>query len=141
MKIDSFKDNYKFLSNFAFCPNGVLFEGLVYSTAEHAYQASKTLDPDEKAYVRFCETPGKAKRAGRNITLREDWELVKIENMREIVLSKFTRNEGYLKSLRATGDAELIEGNTWGDTFWGICKGQGENNLGKILMWVRELLS
>ena len=60
--------------------------------------------------------------------------------MEDICRAKFTQNEELKKKLIDTGDATLIEGNTWNDTFWGVCNGVGENNLGKILMKIREEL-
>jgi ribA/ribD-fused uncharacterized protein len=72
--------------------------------------------------------------------MRPDWEQVKILIMTSLVRDKFTRHQDLKEQLLATGDAELIEGNWWGDTFWGVCKGKGENHLGKVLMKVREEL-
>lgn len=84
----------------------------------------------------------KAKRLGRQVQLRSDWQEVKLSIMEEIVRIKFTENEQLKKLLLMTGDAEIAEGNTWGDTYWGvdIRMGEGENNLGKILMKVRSEL-
>lgn len=84
--------------------------------------------------------PNLAKRKGRNVQLRNDWEEVKEQYMYEIVLAKFKQNRDLKKRLLATGTSELIEGNTWGDVIWGMCKGQGENKLGKILMRIRNEL-
>ena len=61
--------------------------------------------------------------------------------MYEIVKDKFSRNPELRVKLLNTGDIELIEGNYWGDTFWGVCNGKGENHLGKILMRVRKELA
>ena len=83
--------------------------------------------------------PGKCKGMGRRVKLRPDWEQVKVGLMEEIVRAKFTQNEELKRLLLATGDKRLAEGNTWGDTFWGVDlrTGQGENHLGRILMKVR----
>ena len=71
--------------------------------------------------------------------MRPDWEQVKVEKMVEAVFLKFTKNPDLAKRLIATGHVELIEGNTWGDEFWGrhIVTGKGENMLGRILMALR----
>lgn len=79
-----------------------------------------------------------AKKLGKLVTIRPDWDEIKVEVMYEIVKAKFHYNPDLREMLLATEDAELIEGNWWGDTFWGVCKGQGLNNLGKILMRVRD---
>ena len=84
--------------------------------------------------------PSSAKRKGRRVKLRDDWEEVKDQIMYEIVLNKFSQNEELRKKLIATGDEYLEEGNTWHDTYWGVCNGKGKNKLGKILMQVREEL-
>ena len=84
--------------------------------------------------------PSSAKRKGRRVKLRDDWEEVKDQIMYEIVLNKFSQNEELRKKLIATGDEYLTEGNTWHDTYWGVCNGKGKNKLGKILMQVREEL-
>lgn len=74
---------------------------------------------------------------GNEVPLRSDWEKVKVDIMRKIVKSKFTDIE-LMKKLKATGDAELVEGNTWKDFFWGICNDRGQNWLGRILMEIRD---
>jgi ribA/ribD-fused uncharacterized protein len=135
--IDRFTGNYKFLSNFYY--HKFKFEGATYRTAEHCFQAQKTHKRHEIVNIKGADSPGAAKRLGRNCTLREDWDLVKHNIMERIVRAKFKDPE-MAKLLAATGDAELIEGNSWYDTFWGVCNGRGSNHLGKILMKVREEL-
>jgi ribA/ribD-fused uncharacterized protein len=88
----------------------------------------------------MLDTPGKAKRAGRNLQLRHDWEKVKYDVMLDIVFAKFYQHPELAAKLLATGDAELIEGNWWNDTTWGVCNGVGSNWLGRILMMVRARL-
>lgn len=135
--ITSFKGQYEFLSNFS--PAIVTFEGKEYPTVEHAYQAAKTLSEAYRFYVGIAPTAGEAKKRGRRVPIREDWNQVKIVIMRELLRQKFTCPN--LKSqLLATGDAELVEGNWWGDTFWGVCNGTGDNHLGKLLMELRKSL-
>lgn len=137
--IDRFKGEYEFLSNFY--PAIIVHDGITYPTVEHAYQAAKTLDFAERWRISKLPTPGEAKRAGRSVKLRPDWKKVRIDIMRELLLQKFFLSDGELGyELQSTSCAELIEGNWWGDTFWGVCKGQGENHLGKLLMEIRDLL-
>lgn len=138
-KIDSFDGDYRFLSNFY--KASVVLDGSVYETVEHAYQAAKTLDPSERVKVRRCSSPGRAKKAGRQLSIRKDWEEKKLDTMRQLVLAKFLRSRKLAKALLETGEAQLVEGNNWNDTFWGVCRGKGDNHLGKILMWVRSVLS
>lgn len=133
--IDCFDGEYRFLSNFYPCE--VVYEGTTYPTTEHAFQAAKTLDPEERKKMAAATTPGNAKRYGRRICLRKDWEEIKVSVMKEILIQKFSKPE-LRDMLLATGDEELVEGNTWNDTFWGVCKGYGGNHLGKILMEIRE---
>ena len=136
MIIDSFHGKYFFLSNFYSHP--VLFENIFYPTNEHAFQAAKTLNVETRKRIAACDTPGKAKALGRKVQLRPDWESIKYDIMHQIVLAKF---DSQLKAkLLATGDAQLIEGNTWNDTIWGVCNGKGTNWLGKNLMDVRNEL-
>ncbi|RIK69394.1 MAG: DUF1768 domain-containing protein [Planctomycetota bacterium] len=137
--IESFRGEYRFLSNFY--PAEVVFEGITFPTCEHAYQAAKTLDSGERRSIAALATPSEAKRAGRELSLRADWDRVKLLVMEECVRDKFTRNPALRDRLLATGKARLIEGNVWGDTFWGVCDGRGENHLGCILMKVRAELS
>jgi ribA/ribD-fused uncharacterized protein len=140
--IDSFEGEYRFLSNFVAVgvPSGswyIRWNGLYFRTVEHAYQAAKTLDPAEQWKIQKAATPGQAKRLGRDATKREDWDDIKILVMGCLLRQKFLVPQA-AEMLLATGDAELIEGNTWGDTFWGVCDGVGENNLGKLLMNIRK---
>lgn len=133
--IDSFSGQYRFLSNFYPCDMDVA--GVRYATLEHAFQAEKTVNPTEREIVRKARTPGQAKALGRRVTLREDWNDIRFDVMRELLRIKFSD-----KVLRAelldTGDAKLVEGNHWNDVTWGVCNGKGENWLGKLLMEIRE---
>jgi N-glycosidase YbiA len=134
-QITSFSGDYAFLSNFY--PAATPYEGVVYPSSEHAFQAAKTLDMEERHRLASLSTPGKAKRAGRRVALRRDWEQIKIAIMTAIVRAKFQHNEELAQKLAATADAELVEGNQHRDRFWGVCKGEGQNWLGRILMAVR----
>ena len=136
---DFHAEGYTFLSNFYEAP--VFFDGLTYGSNEAAFQAQKCMTEEEK--IPFTEYgPGKSKGMGRRVQLRPDWEAVKVGLMEEIVRAKFTQHPELAWRLIGTGDKMLVEGNHWGDTFWGVDArtGQGENHLGKILMKVREEL-
>jgi len=137
-EITHFHGDYFFLSNFY--PSTVEWEGEWYPTVEHAFQAAKTFDLDERRAVQYATTAAGAKQIGRQVNLREDWEQVKLDVMRDLVRKKFRDRELRAK-LVATGDAELIEGNTWNDKTWGCVMFRGEwigkNWLGKVLMEVR----
>ena len=135
--IDKFSGEYSFLSNFAPCK--VTYNGKVFPTVEHAYQAAKCVDENEMNIFLYVGTPGEAKKWGRVVKLRPDWDSVKVGIMEDLVRQKF-QNEKYKVLLKETGDCLITEGNTWGDTFWGVCKGIGQNNLGKIIMKIREEL-
>lgn len=137
-KIDKFDGTeYGFLSNFYSSP--ITYEGIVYPTVEHIFQAMKTLDNTERIKIANAATPGQAKRLGRRVALRGDWEEIKVDVMRTALKLKFS-NPVLKAKLIATGDAELIEGNTWNDRFWGVCNGTGKNMLGTLLMELRSTL-
>lgn len=136
--INSFSGAYRFLSNFY--PSKVEWEGVEYPTVEHAFQAAKTRDPRERQTVKYCKTPGDAKRAGRKVTMQQGWDCIRLDVMLKLLAQKFDKdkNPELHQMLKDTGDAVLIEGNTWGDTFWGKVDGVGQNWLGKLLMFVRD---
>ena len=140
--IYSFDGQYRFLSNF--WPAEIEVNGLVFPTVETAYQAAKlSLDmPDRVAQQRAFTTmqPGEAKRVGKTCRLRADWNAVKIAIMTRLVAIKFARSTPLARRLQDTNPHELIEGNTWGDTFWGVCNGRGRNELGQTLMLQRTYL-
>ena len=132
--ITTFRGNYLFLSNFYESP--VCYDGLIYRNVEAAFQSAKLTDIDSRK--QFTELDGRAaKKLGRIIPLRPDWEQVKYSIMLDIVRSKFTDCR-LRQSLVATATEEIAEHNSWGDTTWGVCNGVGNNWLGKILMTVRN---
>jgi len=140
--ITQFRDEYRFLSNFWFTP--VKYEGRLYPSVEHAYQAAKTTDDRIRQQINYVRNPGDAKRIGKSITLREDWDNIKQDIMLNLLRQKFNYPKLRVMLLE-TGDQDLIEGNTWHDLYWGQCtcrvhNNAGENNLGKLLMQVREEL-
>jgi ribA/ribD-fused uncharacterized protein len=139
--IREFKDEYRWLSNFWFSP--IWYEGLNYPTVEHAYQAAKSTSPEVREQFSKLSTPSQAKRRGKLVDLRPDWEQVKRDVMRDLLYLKFKSHILLQQKLLETGDALLEEGNTWHDVYWGISppgSGKGENWLGKLLMQVREQL-
>ena len=154
MIIDKFDGRWRFLSNFHPCK--VERDGIVYPSNEHFYVAMKINTPqwikdpvtkqtrlyeidDAREYVSRVSTPGKVKQVGRALDVRKDWDDIKYNVMLYGVRQKF-QDEVLKQMLLDTEDAELIEGNWWGDIYWGICNGIGQNNLGKILMQVRKEL-
>lgn len=130
--ITLFRGPYSFLSNFHIEPDG--------TCVEVEYQRSKCVNKEDRELFKNV-TPTKAKYLGRKIELRTDWEGVKLTIMRHFVLSKFLDHSELRRKLIETGERRLIEGNWWGDRFWGVYEGAGENNFGKILMAVRTLVS
>jgi len=139
--INDFTGKHRFLSNFWACFELIYFDGDMYTSTEHAYQAAKTLSQEEREKIKEADTPGQAKRLGQKVTMRSDWDDIKIDIMYQLLKEKFQEGSILAQLLLETGYAKLIEGNTWGDTFWGQCKGKGENHLGKLLMKVRKELA
>jgi ribA/ribD-fused uncharacterized protein len=144
--ITEFKGTYRFLSNFYPCQ--IPYEGLCYPSAEHAFAAAKTHDPEMRLKIATSGSPTNAKRLGRSMNLRPDWEAARFTVMAELLRIKFAPGSGLADRLIATGGAELVEGNTWHDQTWGdchcgrdACSALGDNHLGRELMRVREELS
>lgn len=139
--IHEFDGKFAFLSNFY--PSPITHDGITYSTVEHFFQAMKTTNIDEKKAIAAATTPGQAKRMGRKVQLRSDWEKIKVDMMRLGLLLKF-QNPALAKKLIETNEEELIEGNSWHDNIWGSCfcpkcaNIPGRNLLGQLLMEVRE---
>ena len=137
MDITSFSGEYRFLSNFYPCI--VELDGEEYPSVEHAYQAAKTLDLNQRWAFQFTNvTAGLAKRMGRELVMRPDWEQVKIEVMRKLLEHKFCSDQSLFSQFLNTHPFYLVEGNNWGDTFWGVCNGKGKNHLGLLLMDIRQ---
>lgn len=148
--IAAFSGEYAFLSNFYAAP--VTLQGLTFPTVEHAFQAAKTPDLAWARRIREAPTPGAAKRLGQQCPLRQDWDEVKDDVMLALVRLKFIENPPLAQRLLGTGTRMLIEGNTWGDMYWGmvpasepqgsvdpqsVSRWVGENRLGMLLMRVR----
>lgn len=136
--IDNFSGDYRFLSNFGL--PGFFYMGVWYRTNEHFYQAAKAETFGGAAEIVNAKTPGEAKRLGRQVEMRADWEVIKDDVMRLGLALKFARGTKAADQLLDTGDRLLIEGNTWGDTYWGVCKSEGLNKLGLMLMHQRSYL-
>ena len=134
--ITSFNDEHRFLSNF--WPAEVELDGDIYTSVEHAYQAAKTLDRVGRIVIQRASSAGVAKKLGQTLPLRPNWDTMKFDIMTMLVFDKFRHHSSLRKQLLATGERELIEGNHWGDTYWGVCRGKGTNHLGNILMAVRK---
>lgn len=141
--IDRFRYEFVFLSNFYHCE--ITWHGFhpatsqQFASAEHAYQASKAQHVSEYDCVVNAPSASIAKKRGRKVTLKADFMQNRLQIMSSILLAKFSCAELAYK-LCATEDAELIEGNDWGDTFWGVSHGVGTNHLGKLLMEHRTRL-
>ena len=145
--IDKFQGHWRFLSNFYPCK---ISDGIEYPSVEHYYVAMKVDDDqlingkyytpsDFREMISKVESPAIVKKIGKLVKVRKDWGSKKIHIMNWAVREKF-KNKELSEMLLSTGDVELIEGNTWGDTFWGVCNNKGKNHLGKILMEVRREL-
>ena len=139
--VKGFFADCRWLSNFHVCP--VKYQGVIYPSSENAYMAAKF--PDQPVRDQFVDiTPKEAKKLGTSIRLshaeRVNWDLRRVDVMREILFDKFTRNLDLKQKLLDTGDKYLQEKNWWHDEFWGICDGLGENWLGQTLMSVRDEL-
>lgn len=144
--IDSFSGRFAFLSNFYPCE--IKHQGITYKSVESYYVAMKVKgdqmidgrfypETDVREMISMIKNPGDVKRFGRNkISLRKDWDDIKLSVM-ELALREKFKDESLKEMLLSTGDEELIEGNTWNDTYWGVCQGKGQNYLGKILMKIR----
>lgn len=135
--IDSFTQTsgFGFLSNFY--ASTISIDGKLYPTVEHAYQAHKTINDSSRELIRKSGSPQQAKKLGRALPLRQDWDDVKLPLMRKFLVEKF-KNPLLRPLLLETGDAELVYKNTWNDKFWGVCRGSGENWLGRLLEEIRE---
>lgn len=145
--IYGFSNEYRFLSNF--WPSPITFTILLPSfdgiskitapTVEHAYQALKCVKPRDRDSILSAKTPGEAKKLGSKIRPRDDWDQVKMQIMHQLTHHKYTQNLDLAKLLMATGDAEIVEANWWGDTYWGVDRktGKGDNRLGQLIMVIR----
>ena len=135
-RITSFTGEHQWLSNFWACR--VLYMGTAFESVEAAFQAAKSEAPEVRRQFASL-SPSEAKRRGRQIQLRSDWEQIKLEIMSDLVRQKF-QTPALRAQLLGTGERQLVEVNAWNDTFWGVYRGVGQNQLGIILMKVRSEL-
>ena len=135
--IEVFRDSYAFLSNFYRKP--IVVGNVTYLTAEHYFQSCKCQSRADFLWVIEAPTPAEAKRRGRQVVMCDDWEQRKEDVMRQVLKHKFA-DEDLRRRLLDTGRARLIEGNSWGDMYWGVCRGKGKNRLGVLLMELRDNL-
>jgi ribA/ribD-fused uncharacterized protein len=131
--ITRFDGEFSFLSNFYPSPI-FLTKEIVVPTVEHAFQGLKTQDAEAQARIFQAPSPRDAKRQGRQVQLRPDWEQMKLPIMRSLLGIKFAPGAELSTKLLATHPQILVEGNNWGDMFWGMSNGQGDNWLGHLLM-------
>lgn len=138
--IRAFRNQYSWLSNFYPCT--VEWKGVTFPSVEHAFQAMKSLRREDWELISKLDTPAEAKRVGRTLQLRKDWNSLRRKAMAYCLLEKFTKNAALNALLLQTGNAFIQEGNTWNDTYWGVdlATGEGRNELGKLIMKVREHL-
>lgn len=136
MPITSFSGKYDFLSNMFVCLL-VDMDGAEYRSSEHYYQSHKTLDVRERYLIQTAKTPMNSRTLGKKCELRPDWNDVKDQVMETALRLKF--NNEYLRNkLIETYPHDLVEGNHWGDTYWGVCDDRGQNRLGHLLMKIRN---
>lgn len=137
--VRGFFGEHRHFSNFWYVK--VVMDGKVYVSTEHAYQAAKTLDMKQRELIAAATTPAQARKLGRLLNIRSDWDEVKEPIMRDLLIQKFSQDP-FKAALLATGDAYLEETNHWGDVYWGVCNGVGQNRLGHVLMEIRaDLMS
>lgn len=143
-EIKGFFGEYRFLSNFEelkiaipYTSRTCSFVTYYFPSSEAAYMAAKSNDISYLAQLETA-TPAQAKRLGKNVELVDNWDHIRLDAMYYAVLLKFYLNQDLREKLKATGPKYLEETNNWGDRFWGVTDGYGENNLGKILMEVRS---
>lgn len=139
--IKEFQGQHRWLSNF--WPVAIMFRGIMYPSSENAYQSTKSDSPEWKS---FCSNPltrpGATKKASRKYTLTSEFHDNKVAVMAEIQGIKF-QDPDLRARLLATGDSLILEGNKWGDEFWGVTWNEdksctGKNHLGEIIMRVRK---
>lgn len=136
MEIKGFRGDYAWLSNMFLCPLKMP-DGVTYPSRENAFQAQKTKDIGLRRRISVV-SPRDAKRIGRNILLVDDWDEIRVKVMFSVLENFFHQNELYKEKLIMTEDKYIEETNSWGDRFWGVCDGIGENALGHILMELRS---
>lgn len=135
--ISSFDGDNEFLSNFWLCP--IVMGDHVYPSTENAYQAAKYPKAERQQFT-TC-SPAMAKKLGGRIARPKNWDTEKRSVMFKVLKRKFAKGSYNSVRLMNTGNQELVEGNDWGDTYWGVCEGEGKNYLGIMLMDIRRNLT
>ena len=121
----------------------ISFDGAVFPTSEHAYQAGKARKPEVRAWLMNAPTPALLAMAAHGLyywDIAPGWSKIKLDRMRQVLRAKFTQHEDLLDLLLATDDARLVESATVDNTvnrLWGEVDGRGKNMLGKMLMELR----
>jgi len=141
--IDLFDGEFRWLSNFHVhheIEYNHLHDGMKANTVEHLYQACKVLHYHDVKIILDAETPGQAKRLGSKFKMIPNWDATKVVVMRDLIKLKFKTNTILAEKLICTDDHFIVEGNKWGDTFWGVCDGRGRNVLGQLIMERRDFL-
>lgn len=135
-----FSGDLMFLSNLYACeiPMNVLGHPFVFGSAEAAFQAGKCLDPGHVQLFTRVADGAAAKKLGERVPPRKDWDMYRLAWMKQVLTCKFTRNPELMKKLIDTYPLPLTNTNTWGDTFWGVCQGVGEDHLGRLLTQLRN---
>lgn len=134
----AFRGKLDFCSNFYPC--SISYQGITFSTSEHAFQYAKCKDEKSQHLIRSAETAAESKAIGAKAILIDYWDDVRVGVMYDILKSKFKNNPSLAKRLLETNDEYLEETNYWNDKFWGVCRGEGKNWLGKLLMGIRNEL-
>lgn len=124
------------------------FEGEVFPTAEHAYQAGKARKPVVREWLMAAPSPSLLAMAAHGLyvwDIASDWSKIKFERMKSILVAKFTQHDDLRTLLLGTGNARLVESakvDNAVNRLWGEVNGVGQNKLGQLLMEVRaELLA
>ncbi len=138
--INHFRKEYSWLSNFT--EVSIKYDNIIYPSVENFYVAMKTEDVSIRKQISLM-TAAESKKIGRKLIIRKDWEDIKLSVMYYGLNAKF-KQEPFKSKLLATGDQNIVEGNYWNDTFWGVDLKQnpniGENHLGRLIMRVRDLI-
>ena len=130
-----FRNKYYFLSNFY--PSPFKIKKITFPTVEHYFQCMKCISKKEFNLILSCKSPSEAKKLGRKVKLRKGWKEIRVKIMKKGVYEKFKQNATLRKKL-INIEGEIKEENTWNDTFWGVCNGDGKNILGEILMSTKK---
>ena len=122
------------------------FDGVIYPTSEHAYQAGKARKAAVRDWLMSAPSPALLAMAAHGLyywDISPGWSTRKFDRMRLVLMAKFTQHADLKELLLNTGDAMLIETATVDNEvnrLWGEVNGIGRNMLGRLLMEVRTQL-